>query len=654
MKHLRYKYILYIPILFLIYSIWDVYKFNHSLRDLASHTEVIHNFILAEFITMMVILELNFFHEINRIIKKNLDISIIILIIFLLKLNMLYISNISLNIIYLFQIFTNLLIEIFPIFLIKTFLSNHTNKLTIFTYFLILNIIIILNIGIYIYYYNTFELIEPIIYSNINIESIEGYFIDINNIQILFILLLAIIFNLLIYFLFKKGLKSINTMKKKKISSFLILLISLLAIYNLLFLLDKYTARKVLPLYDATRVHKDIQVNKICQNSLYTYLKSFYEFKHPKKLNLLTSNITFTKQDLTILNKLNLYNNSQNSLYNKKYNKIILIIFESLSIDFLHYYNDKIPSNVTPYFNHLLQEYFHLNNFYTSNMPTDYGMTAILKSKLDLNENSDSIFKYFKEYNYSTYLINAVSQYYGIMGKYYPKAFDPYEWIYKEKLENEYGDKSSGWGFHNNILYDKALKIIHKNNHKRLLMAIKTIDFHQPGTYVPHSIKNEYPNEDRKFQTLRWLDNQLKKFIKKISLDDKTLIIITSDHSPNPGADFEKYAITGNFQRLAKLPLIFITKNHDFSTFYHLENNPYSQVDLLPTILSINNIKFDNKKYFGNNIFSSILKPRLSKYENILYYEFKNKHFECYLESSENNETCSAIKKYYLNVQNLK
>ena len=652
-QDMKYKFLLYIPILFFIYWIIDILTINNRLYDLAAHPEVVNNFILAQFTSILVVIVLNYFHVINKIIKKNLDLYIVALILFLLKLNMLNVSNIDLNIIYLFQIALSIFIELFIVLVIKYFLFKHISKLSILVYFLILNIILLLNIGIYVYYYTTFELIEPIIYSNINIESIKGYLTNYTNSEILLIAVLPILFNILIYILLNKGFVSIDRIGRKGIKNIFILFISLFASYHILFIADKYTIRKVLVLYDYIRIKQDTQVNKICQNSLYTYLTSFYDFKYPKESNQQTKKISFTKEDLAILARLNLEHSAQDSLYKKKYDKIIFIIFESLSIDFLHHYNKKISSDVTPYFDKLLGEYFHLNNFYTSNMPTDYGMTAILKSKLDLNTNSNSIFHYFKKQNYSTYLINAVSQYYGIMGNYYPQSFDPYEWIYKEKLEKEYGNKSSGWGFHNDTLYDKSLNIINNNKNNKLLMVVKTIDFHQPGTYVPHAILKKYPNENHIIHTLRWIDNELKKFIEKIPLDDKTLIIITADHNPHKGVDFQKYALKGNYKKLSKIPLIFITKNHDFSKFNHLEDSLYSQVDLLPTLLSINNINFNNKEYFGNNVFTKKPTPILGKYKNSLYYKFKNKSFECSLESLENNETCKAIKKYYLYTQYL-
>jgi len=645
--------VFFLPLIYLSYKVFIIYN-EYGVKGLASHTDLIHDFILIELFLITIYFIYKNVDLLKQILFKYIDIAIVFIIIFGLKIYMLNISDIELNIIYLFQIIAMSFIELIPIYLFRILLLRYKIKTTLFLYVVILNLILLLNIGIYYYYYYTFSIIEPIIFSNINLESINGFFIDFSNITIAFIFSIPIIYNILLYIMVKH-IQEKYIISKKDTVAFISIFIILFLSFKTLFYADKYSARKVLDLYNAIRTHQDIQVNKITTNSFYAYFYAFYKFKFPNLHKKDISNTKLTQNDMNILNKLGIkYNNDKTtSKFMKKYNKIIIITFESLSIDFIHYYNNnKIPEDVTPYLDTLLKNNFHLNNFYTSNMPTDYGMTAILKSKLDLNTQSKSIFDYMDDNGYKSYLINGVSQYYGIMGEYYPKAFRPYSWIYKEKLEKEYGNQFSGWGFHNNILYNKALKLLKQDKSNKVFMVIKTIDFHQPGTYVPKYIKNKYPNEDHIIQTLRWIDSQLKDFINEINIDDKTLILITADHNPHNGVDFTKYAIKGNNLRLAKIPLIFVTKYNDFKTFNNIENNLYEQVDIMPTLLSTLGIKFNQNSLFGRNIFSKNKKNYyLGKYQDNLFYKSKNKNFKCNLIEKE-DKICEALKNYYFITEN--
>jgi len=632
--------VIVLPIVYLVYNV-GIFYIMYGVKGLGSSIDIINNFILMEFFIFSNIFIFKYV-KVNNILKY-FDLLFIFICLVLLKIDMLIMSDIHLNIVYLFQIFTSIMFEMLILILIRSYLL----KKSIFLYILIINLVILLNIGIYYYYYYTFSNIEPIIFSNINIESISGV---LSFKILLYSILFIFIFNYLLYQIINKYINN-DTNIQLFIKLFLIISI----IFNIIFYLDKYTVRKVISVYNNVRKHQDIQVNKILQNSLYSYIKAFYRYKYSltKNSNTHISKVKLSKLDITTLDNLNILPMKNISLIHKQYNKIILITFESLSIDFLHFYNKKIPKDVTPYFDMLLNNYFCLNNFYTSNMPTDFGMTAILKSKLDLNTKSRSLFDYLNGSGYKSFLINGVSQYYGIMGEYYPKAFRPYSWIYKEKLQKEYGNKFSGWGFHNEILYKKALEILNENKNKKLFIDIKTIDFHQPGTYVPNDIKQKYPNEDHILQTLRYLDRELEKFVNKINIDDKTLIIITADHNPHPGLDFKKYALKDNFLILAKIPFILITKNHDFKKFNNLKNKYSGQIDVLPTLLSILNINY-SKYIFGKNIFTYENNCTVGKYSNNIFYRSNNEVFKCKIQDSfkSNDFKCNSLLKYYLLYQN--
>ena len=645
-------FILLLPLVYLLYnySIVD----NKSISD---NLDLLHNFVLFEFIVIGFIVYKRNKENIKKLILNNLSLFILWLLLVVVKLYLLYITEITIDIIYLFKIFLSVTLDILPLLLLRPLI----NKKYLYYIYTVLYIIVFLsNILTSYYYYNTFEIVEPLIFDNLNFTSLMGILQNGNIIYLIFLSILFLLISIIIIYKYDKKKKLNYSLYLKKFS--LILLIIFL-LENIFFYGEKFTASKIFVLYGYERKQQDILVNKITTNSLYSILRAYYLYYNNFNIPQSTQhNFAFNNYEISELKKLGLYIKKPNKKrFIKKYNRIIMLELESFSMDFINFYNHKIPKEATSYLNYLLSNYFHIDNYYTSNMPTDYGLTSIFKSKLDLNSNGESIFSILKKSDYLTIQINAISKFYGIMNKYYPKAFKFDKWIYKEKLVEEYGKKYSGWGFHNDVLYDKAIKILNENKSTKVFVSIKTIDFHQPGCYHPNSkdfkLPNKLKNTDRVIKSIYWIDKSLQNFISKLSanklFDDKTLIIITADHNPHPGANYKKYSIKDNYRRLAKIPLIFITKYHDFRFANKYKNKLTSQVDLLPTILSILDINYNSNSLFGNNIFVDNSFAYLGKYKNILLYK-NNKNsmsLKCNLSKEKESKECLLIKKYFYKIQ---
>ena len=60
------------------------------------------------------------------------------------------------------------------------------------------------------------------------------------------------------------------------------------------------------------------------------------------------------------------------------------------------------------------------------------------------------------------------------------------EYYAKEYLEKQGYTGASGWGFHNDVMYEETLKLLEKAKAKndRLVMVTKTLDMHQPYPYT--------------------------------------------------------------------------------------------------------------------------------------------------------------------------
>jgi len=655
MKLIRNKKILFLlPFLCFFKVLYDIFFLKiHISNDL----EWFHVFLLLELIALVVFYIRFFFN----ICKNFMDICLVGSLLLGMKIFMLYISDISIDSIYLLKILFSIFIEVIPLLILKPFISK--NKFLNLFYVLLAALILILNISITLYYYNTFTLIEPIIFTNFNSTSINGFFTNNKLLFFIFSILFIIILYLFYY------LSKFKFVYKKLINYYLKLLITafvLFTSYKLLFVLDKITVSKIVALYGNERKTKDKIVEKITSNSFVVFFKAYEGFIHPaytldrKHLK----KIQFSKSEILRLKNMGLFFDKTKikGNYKKTYTRIILLPFESLSIDFIHFYNNKIPHQASYYFDYLLSNYFHLNNYWASNMPTDYGWTAMMRSKLDLKYEGGqySLVSYLRRVGYLHYHIMAVSKFYGIMWNYYSKAFsfNPKYWFYRENLEKEYGKTAaSGWGIHNNFIFKKAIEVLKENRNKKIFLTLNPIDFHQPGPYCGIS-KDKLPNSIKKYNStlinsVYWINFTLERFINNLKqenlFDDKTIIILTADHNPHPGYEYKEFAIKGNFRRLARIPLIIITKNKDFNSYLKSkENELYEQINLAPTLLSMLNIQFDKNNYFGSSIFSNNKFAYLGKYGGTLFYNYKNKEFQCKLDKVyKKGNKCYLIKKYY-------
>ena len=185
------------------------------------------------------------------------------------------------------------------------------------------------------------------------------------------------------------------------------------------------------------------------------------------------------------------------------------------------------------------------------------------------------------------------------------------EYYAKEYLEKQGYTGASGWGFHNDVMYEETLKLLEKAKAKndRLVMVTKTLDMHQPYPYTGFSW-NEMPDNVRsnQFITVRgvyWVDKTLEHFFKEAQkrglMDDRTLFIITSDHNPHSGGEYTKLVTKADDkQSIAPIPLIFVSKN--MAPLNNLRTNEYaSQIDLAPTLLYLLGIDVP-EKFMGRNL----------------------------------------------------
>lgn len=252
--------------------------------------------------------------------------------------------------------------------------------------------------------------------------------------------------------------------------------------------------------------------------------------------------------------------------------------------------------------------------------------------------------------------LEATSQYYNDEFRAYKKRFGMNLYRAKEDLERQGYIGSSGWGFHNDVMYEETIQILEQNRNNKLFMVTKTIDSHQPYPYCGFS-KEDIPaainNEELKnlyLKSIYWENMTLQNFFQDLEkrnlLDDKTLIIVTSDHNPHPSQN-RNYKRLGEKDlgvALGPIPLIFISAN--LQPFNNFSSETFaSQIDFAPTLLGILGIP-SPPQFSGRNMLT--IPPEgsyaISCSGETIYYRSKNRQIKTDIYTGKNqNDSEKAL-----------
>jgi len=447
------------------------------------------------------------------------------------------------------------------------------------------------------YFFVTSSHIEKMLFENLNSHSILGVIYTADK-TVLLGILISLIFLILLF----RTPKKINYSQTRNVGA-LIIVICIVA--NLINFATAYIYPKVLiangydeecELEKGRNLSRNILSESVTINLAREFLRN--DESHVTASNQLYR-VGFSEKETLLLNELGIEVGEKLSAAPNvfPYEKIIVIVAESFHQDYLHSYNSRIPAETTQFLDSLWAKYPHSDHYYTANKPTTQGLNSIFLSQLIYTddqsfENNATLFKVLERNGYDTVFLEATSQYYNDK-----KRFGMNIYRAKEDLEKEGYIGSSGWGFHNDVMYEETIRILDQNRNKKLFMVTKTIDSHQPYPYcglskedIPAAI-NEQPNNVY-LKGIYWENITLQKFFHDLEdrnlLDDKTLIIVTSDHNPHPSqnAHYKRLGEGDLSLTLAPIPLIFVSPN--LQPFNNFSSATYaSQIDFAPTLLGI-------------------------------------------------------------------
>lgn len=456
----------------------------------------------------------------------------------------------------------------------------------------------------------TFSIIEPsiilLILDNLNLQSIKAVFGEFYVLYIVFVFLIILFCFKVLYDNLNKENININTKIK--------VLLTIICILGGYFCFPGFPPQNNKSAYDLRMW--------IWQPAT---LSTYNLFNYRKDLDIPLHQYQLSDIDIDDLDKMGLIYEKNQNVESVDFDKIVLIIVESLDRNYINCYNENIPCKYTEFFNYAVDNYISMDNFYTASTSTDNGINALLNSRLDyytdriINQNDkykvSSLLDVVNNHGYDTYFIRGSSKKYADHDLYYPKLFGMNKFITSEDFYEKYGLKSTQWGIEDKFLFDEAIKILCKDRSKKQFIVINTIDTHPP-----------YRNYDNQLSSNKFLDSlahtdyNLKKFYEKIKLlnlfDDKTLIIITADHSATHGANYTNRL---DFEP-DRIPLIFLTKNIKFNEEFRInvDKKRYcSQIDLAPTIIDILGFIKPNSM-MGKSIFTQS-SCSITKYRDNLY-----------------------------------
>jgi phosphoglycerol transferase MdoB-like AlkP superfamily enzyme len=280
------------------------------------------------------------------------------------------------------------------------------------------------------------------------------------------------------------------------------------------------------------------------------------------------------------------------------FTRLVFLVLESLPAAYLHHYNPRVPAVATPVLDGLLARYPHLDRFYTSNSPSDWGLNSLFLSRLrpQWEGGRPSLLSELREaQGFVSYYVRGVTKHYGNELATYPRMFQMDHYYAFEELDARYDEPwRSSWGYNNEVVYAEGLRILKQHRDDKVAVVLKTIDLHQPGPFqgVP---KKYLPPELQQldvglYNALHWIDGCVGRLLDALQaedlFDDRTLVVITSDHSPQPGLAYKQTVPEEEYERLGRLPLIFVTPNT--AALAALDTEGYgSQIDLAPTVLAL-------------------------------------------------------------------
>lgn len=319
----------------------------------------------------------------------------------------------------------------------------------------------------------------------------------------------------------------------------------------------------------------------------------------------------------------------------KPFKRVVVLVHESLALDYFHSINAAVPAAASDFLDGLLQKYPSAKDFRNSSYPTLQGLITLLCSKvppeyhLIQKTGSQSLFQLMhQQHGTRGILITGNSRFYGGENVIFKNILGVDEYISYEDLAHEYPEPPvNDWGFHDDVVYDKTLKVMQQQRDRSYLLLAKTIDMHQPPSYcglpsdrLPPAVAS-HPSQV--VRSIYWTNHCLRQFFTAVAekglLDDETLVIVTADHYPMPNYGHSDL-IGGEYYLYSRLPLIFVSGRPGLGAGKTLDQL-CCQLDFAPALCRLTDTR-PAVSFMGYDLFTPAPVPRaLGFYNNVFNLE---------------------------------
>jgi phosphoglycerol transferase MdoB-like AlkP superfamily enzyme len=298
------------------------------------------------------------------------------------------------------------------------------------------------------------------------------------------------------------------------------------------------------------------------------------------------------------------------SEFEEIHKNVVLITIESYSASFMEEYGGK--DNITPFLDSLATQSLQFTNLYAVGNRTVRGLEAVTLClppmagesvvKRKDNKNKFSTGSLFKERNYSVKFMYGGDSYFDNMGDFF--TGNGYDIVDKKSFKPEEISFANIWGVCDEDMYRKAINVMNEEskNNKSFFNHIMTVSNHRPFTYPDGKIDIASDKKSRK-GGVKYTDYALRNFFKMAEKQPwfkNTVFVILADHCASSSGKtelpVEKYRIPAMIYSAG-----FISPSRN--------NTLMSQIDVMPTLFSLLNFKYESK-FYGQDVFSKDYKPR--------------------------------------------
>ena len=347
--------------------------------------------------------------------------------------------------------------------------------------------------------------------------------------------------------------------------------------------------------------------------------------------------------------------------YKKKYKAkphIFLIIVESLNSSALLKKGDR-GAPYTPFLNKLRYNSVYIERFYGNSVVTPKGHFAILFSTIPSIKNKtftgykdlriESIASVLNKKGYKSILFMAHDdKAFDNTGPFlFKRGFNTFEVVEPYLTEEDRKNKLT-WGVEDAVFYKRFFEYFddkrsYNTKDQSYFVTLPTISNHFPFDSVPKAKQKIFnpvkaSNFIDKFRknyanSVRLVDDGIKVFFEELdkrNLAEKSIVIITSDHSFPMGEHGNFHLEAGYHEESYRIPFFLVWKDQ---LKPRIIKKPHSQVDIAPTIIDLLDLDIGRNNFQGISIFQEkrnkpiyLIQP-YGKHLSIIDYPFKYRFY---------------------------